>query len=244
MDLAVTATLVGVAILFGAATQRLTGLGFALVSAPALVLVLGANTGVPLMQSVSFFVSASVFATTFRDVDWRKAFTLMVPAFVGILPGWWISKNTPAPVLLILIGSMVIAAILAMLADERARIFKGAPGLVGAGFLSGFMNVTAGVGGPAIVLYKLSTDWAHKQFVATIQVYFMGLNVGSLVAHGIPALPGQVWFVAFAALFAGIVLGHVLSRTVPPKVASRLVVVVALVGSVATIAKGLVQLVL
>lgn len=157
MSVWVTAVVVGVCVLFGAATQRLTGMGFALVAAPVLVLVLGAGTGVPLVQVLSFFVSLTVFASTFRDVKWLKAVTLMIPAAVGVVPGWWLVNNVPGPILLILIGSLVVLAILAMVGDKRARVFKGMPGLAAAGFLSGFMNVTAGVGGPAIVLYRLST---------------------------------------------------------------------------------------
>lgn len=242
MTIALTSALVGVAVLLGAATQRLTGMGFALIAAPALVLVIGAGSGVPLVQVLSFFVSASVLASTFRDVEWRKAFTLMIPAAVGLVPGWWLSKNIPAPFLLIFIGSLVIVAILAMLADERARVFTGVGGLAGAGFLSGFMNVTAGVGGPAIVLYSLSNRWAHKSFVATVQVYFMALNIGSLIAQGLPSMPWSIWITAFACLIVGIVIGHGLAARVPVRHASRLVVVVALLGSIATIIQGLLQI--
>lgn len=242
MPVEVAALVVGASVLFGAATQRLTGLGFALVAAPALVLTLGAGTGVPLVQVLSFVVSLSVFVSTFRSVAWGKAVTLMIPAAVGVVPGWWLSKNVLPPVLLIVIGGMVILAILAMLADERARVFTGLPGLAGAGFLSGFMNVTAGVGGPAIVLYKLSTGWSHKQFVATVQVYFMALNVFSLIAHGLPVMQLPVWASAFACLAGGIALGHFLALRVSASAASKLVVAVALAGSIATIAQGLVQL--
>ena len=37
---------------------------------------------------------------------------------------------------------------LATVLSERARVFKGTPGLLSAGFLSGFMNAIAGIGGP------------------------------------------------------------------------------------------------
>lgn len=236
------AVLVGTAVLFGAATQRITGMGFALVSAPVLVLVLGAGSGVPLIQILGILSSLLVFAATFRDVSWRKAAALALPATAGLLPGRWIAHNVPEPILLIVIGLMVIAALLAMVASERARIFRGIPGLLGAGFLSGFMNVVAGVGGPAMVLYKLSTGWSHRQFVATLQVYFMALGMGAILALGWPSLPGEVWAGALAGLALGILVGHGLSRRVPVTLASRLVVVVALTGAVTTVVQGLLKL--
>lgn len=236
--------LLGVAVLFGAATQRLTGMGFALVSGPLLVLLMGAHSGIPLIQVLSFFVAASTLLGTFRDVEWRKAVTLMLPAFAGIIPGWWLVRTVPGPVLLVVIGFLVAAAILAMLLDDRVRVFKGWKGLAAAGFLSGFMNYTAGVGGPAIVLYSLSNNWSHKAFVGTVQVYFMALNIMSLIGHGIPSLRVSVWATAFVMLAVGIVAGQFLSRIVSAGLASKLVVAVALLGALGTIVQGTYQLLL
>lgn len=242
MTLGLLAVLVGVAVLFGAATQRITGMGFALVSSPVLVLMLGAGLGVPLIQILGILSSLLVFASTFRDVSWKKAVALAIPATAGLLPGWWVARNVPEPILLIVIGLMVIAAILAMVADERARVFRGVPGLLGAGFLSGFMNVIAGVGGPAMVLYKLSVNWHHKQFVATLQVYFIALSTGAVLVLGWPQMAAEMWIAALIGLALGIALGHQLARRVRIEVASRLVIIVALAGALATVVQGVLKL--
>lgn len=238
MGLTLLASLVGLAVLSGAATQRLTGMGFALVSSPVLVLLLGTSLGVPLIQVLGIPLSLLVLISTFRDISWSKAIVLGIPALLGLLPGWVLARSIPEPALRIVIGIMIIVAILAMLADERARVFKGRPGLIGAGFLSGFMHVMAGVGGPAIVLYKLSTNWNHREFVATVQVYFIGLSIGAIVALGWPDLPGPVWATAMGGLVLGLLLGQWLARLIPIETASRLVIVVALAGAVATVVQG------
>lgn len=242
MSVELVAVMVGAAILLGSATQRLTGMGFALVSAPALVVMVGATNGVSLLQVLGFIVSLTVLVSTFRDVAWRKAVALAVPAAIGILPGWWVARTIPGPILLITIGCLVVLAIVAMLADERFRVFRGLPGLFGAGFLSGFMNVIAGVGGPTIALYKLSTNWDQREFLATVQVYFMSINVGAVLALGWPQIDQVVWAGALGGLVVGIVLGHLLVKRVPVEVASRLVVLVALGGAVVTLVQGLLQL--
>ena len=228
----------GAAIMCGAAMQRVSGMGFALIAAPFLVLVLGVTEGVPLVQVLSLCASALVLASAFTHVEWRKAALLIPPGLVGILPGWWISKHMPTDVLSILIGVLVMVALLAMVADRRARIFKGTAGALSAGFLSGFMNVTAGVGGPAIVLYSLSTGWRHVEFVATAQAYFVALNTASLVAQGWPQLDGATWTLSLASLAAGLGLGEVLAKRVSAKVANVLVVGIALAGAAATILRG------
>lgn len=234
--------LLGMFVLLGAATQRLTGMGFALVASPLVVLVLGAITGVQLLQVLSMTASLLVLAQVWREVEWGKAGLLLLPALAGILPGAWLAKTLPAPVLEIVIGGMIIVALLATIFSDRAKVFKGAPGLVGAGFLSGFMNVTASVGGPAVVLYALSTRWRHELFVATVQAYFVGLNIFSLAVKGLPLLPWQAWIVSAVALALGMVLGNHLARRVHADTARRGMIAVALLGAVATVVKGVLEL--
>lgn len=233
----------GLIIFSGALTQRVTGMGFGLVASPFLVLLLGAGDGVPLVQLLSLVASLVVLISVFGDVEWRKAFTLLVPALIGLLPGWWLSTVLPPAALGVLVGVLIVLALLAVLMSERARVFKGTGGLISAGLLSGFMNVTAGVGGPAIVLYSVSTGWPHRKFVATVQVYFAFLNLGSLVAHGLPDLAGPTWLVVGAALGVGMVIGHWLSRHIDAALARRLVIAVAFGGATATIIRGLFDLV-
>ncbi|HLU56505.1 MAG TPA: hypothetical protein VKZ81_13690, partial [Pseudonocardia sp.] len=123
-----------------------------------------------------------------------------------------------------------------------ARVLRGTPGAVVAGAASGFMNVTAGVGGPAISLYGLSTGWPHAPFVATVQLYFVVLNGASIVAKGWPVLAPAVWVVALGALAVGAAAGHRLTRHVQPGPARLLVAGVALLGSAATVVKALLEL--
>lgn len=241
MDAALLA-LVGGFVLLGATTQRVTGMGFALVASPLLVLALGPRLGVQLTQVLGFTASLLVLAQVWRSVEAKKAVLLFLPALVGILPGAWMTRALPGNMLAIVIGLLVVAALLVTVASERARVFKGAGGLVSAGFLSGFMNVTAGVGGPAVVLYALSTGWKHHHFVATVQLYFAALNAASLVAQGLPLLDAVTWVVVAASLVLGMVAGHRLAGRTSPETARRLVVVVALLGAVAIVIKGTIAL--
>lgn len=235
-------TMLGLAVLAGSGTQRLTGLGFALVSAPFLVLLLGPFEGVLLANALSLVVNLIVLAQTWRAVEVRMALLLSVPALLAVLPGAWVARNLPAPILAITVGGFVLLALLVVTFSERARVLKGSSGAVAAGAMSGFMNVTAGVGGPALTLYALSSNWAHRPFVATAQLFFALSNAGSLAAKGWPQLSSTVWVVAGCALVLGVLAGHCLARVVSPTQARRVVVVLAIAGSVSTVVKGLTQL--
>ena len=231
--------LVVAAVLVGAGTQRITGMGFALMASPFLVLVLGVADGVATSQVLTLIASVVVLLQLWKSVEWKKAALLIVFSVAGIVPGVLLTRQLSAPVLSIIIGALVIVALIAVTANDRVRVFKGPAGAASAGALSGFMNVTAGVGGPPIVLYRLSTDWAHEPYIATVQVYFIGLNIASLIAGGGPGLGTATWTAAVAALGGGLLLGDRLARRVTDRQARITIIIVALGGAVATVVKGI-----
>jgi succinate-semialdehyde dehydrogenase/glutarate-semialdehyde dehydrogenase len=146
------AVLLGLGVFAGASTQRVTGLGFALVSSPLLVLVAGPFNGVLLSNLLALAVSLVVRGLTWRHAQWRRVLLLALPAVALVPAGAWVARHLPAPMFLVLIGVLVVSALVAVVASDRARFLRGPGGAVTAGGLSGFMNATAGVGGPAIAL--------------------------------------------------------------------------------------------
>lgn len=226
-------------VIAGALTQRVTGIGFALVCAPLLVLVAGPFDGVVLSNLLGLIVSVVVFVAHWRDTEWRRGLLLAVPALVTIPLGAWVARTVPPAPLMVIIGVLVIVALAAVLLSRRARVLKGTRGAVGAGAASGFMNVTAGVGGPAIVLYAVSTDWEHRRFVATFQFYSIFTNLASLVAKGgLPRISSSALVLSLGALVAGLVGGELLSRRVDHGLARRLAIGLALGGALFTVVKG------
>ena len=234
-----TLILLPLGVVAGALTQRVTGIGFALVCAPLLVVIAGPFEGVVLANLLSLTVAAVVFATHWRDVDWRRAGLLAAPALLTIPLGAWVARSVPPAPLMVGIGLLVIVALGAVVLSARARVLRGTAGAVGAGAASGFMNVTAGVGGPAVVLYAVSADWEHRRFVATFQVYAVVTNLASLAFKGgLPAISAAELGVSFAGLVLGLLGGEVLARHVDHRVARRLAIGLALTGAVFTVVKG------
>jgi uncharacterized membrane protein YfcA len=156
----------------------------------------------------------------------------------AIPPGQWVAGQLPPGLLMMGIGGLVLLALAAILVLRGRRLFHGTGGAVAAGALSGFMNVTAGVGGPAMTLYALGTGWEHRRFVGSMQLYFALLNAGSIAAKGLPHLPAGQCAAIAAALVIGIGAGMVAARQIPPAQARAAVTVLALVGAGASVIKG------
>ena len=77
------------------------------------------------------------------------------------------------------------------------------------------MNVTAGVGGPAIAFYAGVSGWEQQRFVAEAQLYFALLNTASVTAKGLPHLPASQVGLLAAVLVAGLAAGHWAAGRVP-----------------------------
>jgi uncharacterized membrane protein YfcA len=227
-------------VLLGATTQRVTGMGFALVSSPLLVLAAGPVTGVLLANLLSLFTCLIVLTQTWRQVDLKRVLLLAGPAWCAVPLGQLVARHLPPAVLMVAIGGLVLAALAGLRLLRRTAVFSGTGGALAAGALSGFMNVTAGVGGPAVTLYAIGSRWPHRTFVGSAQLYFALLNVVSLAVKGLPHVGAVALAAAVGALALGVVLGDVAARRIPPERARAAVLVLAVLGAGATLIKGLI----
>jgi uncharacterized membrane protein YfcA len=233
----------GVVVLVGAGAQRVTGLGFSLVSSPFMVLLLGPFNGVLVINACGAITSLVVLTQVWRDVDLRRSVLLIGSALPAVVAGAWMARNLPAAPLAIVVGVLILVALVAVVTSERARVLRGTPGAVIAGLGSGFLNVTVGAGGPAVAVYAVSVGWAQRRFAASAQLIFVALGVASLIAKGgHPSMASTGWVLVAAGLLVGIFLGNHLAERVSPERAQLAVIVLAMAGAVLTVVKGLVQL--
>lgn len=223
----------------GALIQRVTGMGLALVASPFLVLVLGPTTGVQLLQVVGLVVCAISAFQLRGDINLRKVGVLFGAALLGLVPGVLVTRLLSEAWLTILIGSITVVALTSIAFLHNSRVFAGIHGTLIAGVLSGFMNVTAGVGGPPLVVYAAATEWAYAEYVSSVQLFFTGLNFASLIGRGFPHLTGTMWVLSAIAAALGLFFGSKIGASISDSVARKSVIVVAFVGSVAAILRGI-----
>jgi len=233
----------GGAVFLGAATQRISGMGFALVASPFVVALLGPFEGVVLINLLGAVTAFTLFLTTWRRVEYRRVALLLVPAVVAALPGALVARFVPSATLSIVVGGLVVLTLAgSFFAVSNVRMM-GRGGAVLAGGISGFMSASAGVGGPAISAYAIAIRWPQPAFAVTVQPYFCALAITSLVFKGaLPQLAWTDWVACGIALAVGIVAGHFLARVVPPRAARVMVVALAFAGAAVIIVKGLLEL--
>lgn len=178
--------LLGGIVLLGSSVQWLTGMGFALVAVPALVLLLGPAQGVVLANCAAGAISVVGLAGGWRRVRLRAMVPLCVAAACTVPAGTWLARKLPEPALLAAMGALVTVAVTLVMRGARVPALRGGGGAVAAGAVGGFMNSAAGVGGPPLSLYAVNAGWTVREFVPNAMFYGVVVNVFSVAANGIP----------------------------------------------------------
>lgn len=238
MLLALTAA-VAVAVFAGAVFQRLSGIGFSLVSAPALALISGPRSGVTLTNLLAIVVAVVVFATSARQVDKKKALILIPAGLIGVVPGTILFRRLPVGPLQVAVGTITALGLAAVLLAPRLRA-RARPVTTGcAGLASGFSAAAAGAGGPALTVYAVASSWPQSAFAATGQLSYATQGAAALAVKGFPQVPGAWLGTAVAAVLCGLLAGHFAARRIDAARARRAAIAVAAIAALVTVVEGL-----
>ncbi|MFX4273585.1 TSUP family transporter [Propionibacteriaceae bacterium Y1685] len=238
-----------VAILVGTILQRVSGAGVGLVVAPTLTLLMGPANGVLLTNGVTIMSGLLIMLAIRRDVDWRKAALIIPAAAVGVIPGALLVRELPPGWLQITIGLVVLLALATTFGLPRLPHVRSQGGAVVAGAVGGLFNATAGISAPVMVIHAKLSRWEQKPFQATLQPIFMAMGILSVIAktafgsfHLATLPPWWMLPVVVGVVLAGIGIGTVLTRWVPPARARVLAITLAGVGGVLTLVRGVLAL--
>jgi uncharacterized protein len=241
--------LVLLSVVVGAITQRVAGMGFGLVVTPALVLLLGPYDGVVVVNLGGALVAGILIFRVWGDIDWRRYAGLAVAAIVAIIPGSVLALVLPEAALEVTIGALIIVGVIVSIrVGQTTPASHGGALLIAAGATSGLMGTLAGVSGPPIGVYAIATRWPHRTFAATTQPYFLTVSIAALVTKQVisgdqpSALDPWQWAAIIGAVVLALAASEVFYRRIPERWARRAVIGLALLGGVATLIHGAIQL--
>lgn len=195
------------AVTVGATVQSTVGFGAALISVPMLLLINPDFVPGPIAVA-GLAVNLTMAVTNRAHADWPGVPWLVFGVVPGVaVAGAALSVVTGNSLALLSAGAIMVAV--AISAAER-RPPMGRPTLFGAGFLSGYMSTSAGIGGPPLALtYQ---DAPAQTLRATLAVTFLAtapLTLATLhLTHHLDGADLQ----AGLCLAPGGVLGFGLSR--------------------------------
>ena len=218
--------LVAVALVAGAFAQSLTGLGFSLIAAPAMLAMFGPHDGVAIIVVLAAIASLLPLAHQWRHVGVRDAVGLLIPTLIATPVVVAALAGVDASVVAVGAG---IAVMIGVLFLARGVVWPGLRGLGGgiaAGVASAVLNVVGGVGGPPVGMYASNAGWTPEHSRATLQFFFLIQNVVTALVIGYVQPPW--WMVV--ALVVGTAAGVAVAGRVPARAARLAVLVVAGLG--------------
>lgn len=237
------------AILVGSILQRLSGTGVGLVVAPVLALLMGPALGVFVTNATTVVSGFLIMLAVLKDVDWRRYLIFLPMALVGSVPAAFLVRELDAAWLNIVIGAVVLVALALTfgvpgLPKVRSHALTAATGAVG-----GFLNTSAGVAAPAMVMYSRFARWDQRSFAATMQPTFMTMglfSVGTKLAVGATTLdqlpPWWLFPIIIVTVVLGIRLGAWLASRVSTDAARAVAISLAGLGGAAALVRGVLML--
>jgi len=249
--------LAAIATLFAAAVQTSTGLGFAMVAAPALLAVLAPREALTTLLLLGTLVSLLLLFAQRRPltIRWPDLLPVLAAAAPGVVLGVLVLEAVTKAQLQALTGLVVIAAALVQLrmtspqprpaaAGEGSGVSGHPASIAGIGLLSGGLTTATSVNGPPLVLWLLARGAAPEELRDTMAAAFLPLNLLGLVAVSVSAGGAQVNAGNLAVLAAVTVLGWLLGRPAFERLRGRgfraAVLGVVLVAGLASLLAGLI----
>lgn len=224
------AVLVAVGVAAASGAQVLSGMGFAMLAGPFLVLVLGPTEGVRLTITLGLLLNAVLLAATWSSVRWGDALRLLVPAGLVIAPAAFVTARMGTAWVTGAAGVGVLTGVTLLATGLRAAWVEGPAGPVAAGAASGVLNVLAGTSGPPIALFVAHRAWPPRVSTATMQAYSLPLNVITLAVIGLPTAGGAPMVGAGVGLVIGGAVAWPFVRRIGPTVVRTMVLALAAVG--------------
>lgn len=233
-----TLLLVSVGGLLGAVSQRLTGIGYALIALPLFTIALGPLEGIVLAAVTGGVVCAYLTWDLRGRVDWPRVRTLWPWAVVGVIPGALLAAVTDSTLLTVIIGSVLIAAIVGVPLLHRLTSRTVSMSARTAGLFSGLVGALSGTPGIPLLLYSDSIRWDGRAFAASAQPVYVAIGIAVGITQSaastavLVAMPWTVWAAAAVSVTVGVLASYPLDRLVAPDGAVRIAKLLALLGAV------------
>lgn len=231
-------TVVGLGCLVGAVAQRVTGIGYALISLPLFTLVLGPLEGIVLASVSGGVVCAYLTHALRRRVDWPRVRTLWPWAVVGVVPGSLLAAVVDATVLTMIIAAVLILAIVGVPLLQRLTRVRVNLSARATGLSSGLVGALSGTPGIPMLLYADAIRWDGRAFAASAQPVYVAIGVAVGITQSaasapvVAAIPWTVWPAAALAVVVGVALSYPVEKLIAPHHAVLTAKILALAGAV------------
>jgi hypothetical protein len=218
--------------------QRVTGIGYALVATPTLLLATGPAEAVRLVTVTSLFTCSLALASTWRSCKWSEVAVLLPFALLAMWPAGLLAETVGHAGASLLAGLVVLSAVALSLRPRPLQVVPQWGQAIVAGGLSGAMNAVAAIGGPMAAAYGVSRRWGAS-LIPNLQVLLLLSALGVLLVRGWPSRTSGPQLAALTLMAgAGTLVGGRLAGRMSERWSTGLTVLVAVLGAAMAVVRG------
>jgi uncharacterized membrane protein YfcA len=214
-------------IFLGAFTRATIGFGDALVAMPLLALFADMELATPVVAFEAVVIATTMLLESWRKVDFKAAWRLILSSLVGIPFGLILLKTAPDVIVKSLLGITLILFGIYNLFKPDLPAITSKPLAYLAGFLGGILGGAYNTNGPPVIIYGILSKWPPNRFRATLQCYFVPTALSILIGHGVTGLwtPDvlKLFAYSFPIILLTTFLGTKLSYKIPAGAFDRFV---------------------
>jgi len=171
-----------------ALSRGLVGFGNALVAMPLLALFAPIQIASPLVGLANLTGILIILIGTWRSVDFKAAWRLILPCLIGIPIGIVFLKTANETVVRTVLGAILIGYGLYNLVSPKLPYLKNEVLAYPFGLASGILGGAFNSNGPPIVVYGSLRRWRPDSFRATLQSVFLPTNLMVIATHAVAGL--------------------------------------------------------
>lgn len=208
-----------ISILLASFTQGVTGFGFALIAVPLLSLFIPEMRNItPIVVIYSFLTNIIIVYKAWRNIEFRKIIPLVVFGIAAIPIGTYMLLYVKVDTLKIIVGIVITITAITMSKNLKIKIKNENLSYGIVGLLSGFLNGSAGLSGPPVVLFLTNQNTDKEAFRASITFYGIATNIFTIILFSIKGIVNvsvlQTTVLYLPALIIGVLSGIMISNKI------------------------------
>jgi uncharacterized protein len=225
---------VGVAVLFAAGIQTMTGFGFSLFAVPIMSMVIPTEAAVVIAASLSTMTSGGQAWTERHHRDQPTVMRIVLASLLGMPLGLFVLTVMTSQQLKFGLAAVIVVF---LLIDHAST-----PIDLGAGFVAGVLSTSLSTNGPPLAMALHARHLPAEVFRGTIASILVILGVISIVLFAVTGhYTGEIGWalvVVIPAMVVGFLIGHRLRVRIDHRVFRRLVTSLLALTAVVTLASA------
>jgi uncharacterized membrane protein YfcA len=225
--------LIALIVLLAAFVQSSIGFGFALVSMPLLVSLLGIQISSPLVALMALIVEIFILIRYREALNLRVVAQLTIAAVIAIPLGVYALRNIDEEIITTILGVLLVAYGLYALLSPRLPQLKWRGWAYGFGFVAGMLGGAYNTSGPPVIIFGNCRGWLPDEFKGNLQGFFLVNGLVVIAVHAFSGnLSSEVWanlLLALPGMALGLIAGFLLSSRINADLFRKIVLVILII---------------